>query len=307
MKRPFQYGGQAVIEGVMMRGKHHIAIAVRKSSGEIVVHDEPVGAYTQRNSWLKLPFIRGVVSLCESFTLGIRSLQYSANQYMDGEEEGELSPWEMTLMVAVAVGVAILFFVVLPLLARGFIGSLLPENMAVSKAFVKNFIEGLIRAVILIAYIICISWVKDIQRVFAYHGAEHKTIHTYEAHEELTVENARKKTTLHPRCGTSFLLFVVIVSAIIFSFLGEPNLIMRFVSRIVLLPVVAGISYELIKFTAVHQNFFLWRWLMQPGLWLQKLTTRQPDDSQLEVAIESLKRVLEIEAAEAAKEEANVA
>lgn len=242
MKRPFQYGGQAVIEGVMMRGQHHIAIAVRKSSGEIVVHDEPVGSYTQRYSWLKLPFIRGVVSLCESFTLGIRSLQFSANQYMEGEEEGELSPWEMTLMIAVAIGVAILFFVVLPLLARGFLAGLLPDKMAVSKVLVKNLIEGIIRALVLIIYIGCISFVKDIQRVFAYHGAEHKTILTYEAKEELTVENARKKITLHPRCGTSFLLFVVVVSAVIFSFLGEPNLVMRFVSRIALLPVVAGIS-----------------------------------------------------------------
>jgi uncharacterized protein YqhQ len=179
--------------------------------------------------------------------------------------------------------------------------------MAISKVLVKNLIEGIIRALVLVIYIGCISFVKDIQRVFAYHGAEHKTILTYEAKEELTVENARTKTTLHPRCGTSFLLFVVVVSAIIFSFLGEPNLIMRFVSRIALLPVVAGISYELIKFTAVHQDFFLWRWLMAPGLWLQKMTTRQPDDSMLEVAIESLKRVLEIEASEAPKENENVA
>lgn len=285
-----------------MRGQHNIAIAVRKADNEIVIHDEPVGSYTQKYPMLKLPFIRGVVSLCESFTLGIRSLQFAANQFMEGEGEGELSPWEMTLMVVIALGVAILFFVVLPLLARNYITHFLPNNI-----FVQNIVEGLIRAIVLVVYISCIALLKDIKRVFAYHGAEHKTILTYEAGEELTVENARKKTTQHPRCGTSFLLFVVVVSALLFSVLGKQTLLMRFASRIALLPVVASISYELIKFSALHQKFFLWRWLIQPGLWLQKLTTRQPDDSQLEVAIASLKRVLELESSENAKEAENVA
>lgn len=288
MKRPFQYGGQAVIEGVMMRGPHHIAIAVRKPDNEIALHDEPVGSYTQRYSFLKLPFIRGVVSLCESFTLGLRSLQFSANQALDSEEDGEISPWEMTLMVAVSIGFTILFFVVLPLLIRNWVADKWPPIL-------QNLLEGGIRAAVLVAYVSAISLMKDVRRVFAYHGAEHKTIHAYEAKEELTVENVRSKSPLHPRCGTSFLLFVVVVSAILFSFLGKQDLLMRFVSRIVLLPVVAGISYEIIKFSSRHQDFLLWRWMIKPGLWLQKLTTREPDDAQIEVAIASLKRVLSIE------------
>ena len=288
MKRPFQYGGQAVIEGVMMRGPHHIAIAVRKPTDEVVVHSEPIGSYTQRYSMLKLPFVRGIVALAEAFSLGLRSLQYSANQVMDSEGEEELSAWEMTLMVIMAIGVTVLFFVVLPLLVRNWLTQGWP-------VILQNLMEGITRAVILVAYILSITWVKDIRRVFAYHGAEHKVIHTYEAKEELTVDNARKKSPLHPRCGTSFLLFVIIVSTLLFSFLGKQDLVLRFVSRIVLLPVVAGISYELIKFSSLHQDFFLWRWLTQPGLWLQKLTTREPDDAQLEVAITSLKEVLSFE------------
>lgn len=300
LKRPFQYGGQAVIEGVMMRGPHHIAIAVRKTDNEIVLHDEPVGSYTQRFSFLKLPFIRGVVSLCESFTLGLRSLQFSANQALDAEEDGEISPWEMTLMVAFAIGVTIVFFVILPLLLRNWLADKWHP-------FYQNLLEGGIRATVLVCYISAISFMKDVRRIFAYHGAEHKTIHTYEAKEELTVENVRGKSALHPRCGTSFLLFVVVVSAILFSFLGKQTIVMRFVSRIVLLPVVAGISYEIIKFSSRHQNFFLWRWMTVPGLWLQRLTTREPDDAQIEVAIASLNRVLSIEAAEAVPEATEVA
>lgn len=278
-----------------MRGPHHIAIAVRKPDNEIALHDEPVGSYTQRFSFLKLPFIRGVVSLCESFTLGLRSLQFSANQALDAEKDGEISPWEMALMVAFAVGITILFFIVLPLVIRSWVA----DDW---HPFLQNFLEGFIRAAVLVSYISAISWMKDIRRVFAYHGAEHKTIHAYEAKEELTVESVRCKSPLHPRCGTSFLLFVVVTSAILFSFLGKQTLLMRFVSRIALLPVVAGISYEIIKFSSRHQDFFLWRWLILPGLWLQKLTTREPDDSQIEVAIASLNQVLRIEAAESQTE-----
>jgi uncharacterized protein YqhQ len=288
VKRPFQYGGQAVIEGVMMRGPHHIAIAVRKPTDEIVVHSEPIGSYTQKYPMLKLPFIRGIVALAEAFSLGLRSLQYSANQAIDSEGEEKLSAWEMTMTVTMAIGVTILFFVVLPLLVRNWLTQGWP-------IILQNLLEGVIRAVILVVYILSISWVKDIRRVFAYHGAEHKVIHTYEAKEELTVENAREKSPLHPRCGTSFLLFVIIVSTLIFSFLGKQTLLLRFVSRIALLPVVAGISYELIKFSSLHQDFILWRWLTKPGLWLQKLTTREPNDAQLEVAITSLKEVLSLE------------
>ncbi len=292
-KQPdFQYGGQAVIEGVMMRGRDYLAVAVRKSNGEIVIKKDPVGTITKKHSWLKWPFIRGVVSLCESFGVGMRALMFSADQFMEGEGEGEeetkLSSWETTLMVLVAIVMSVLLFVVLPLLGRMLVNHIFPKH----DYFWGNLVESVLRMLILVAYIAGVSVMKDIRRVFAYHGAEHKVINTFEAKEDLTVENARKHTTFHPRCGTSFLLFVVIVSAIFFSFLKYDTIWMRFVTRILLLPVVAGVSYEIIKFTGKHQNFFLWRWLSQPGFWLQKMTTREPDDQQLEVAINSLVAVL---------------
>ncbi|HHT49520.1 MAG TPA: DUF1385 domain-containing protein [Firmicutes bacterium] len=289
MAENYQYGGQAVIEGVMMRGRHHYAIAVRKGNNTTSVMSEPLGSYTQKNRILRLPFIRGIVALGESLVLGVKSLQYSANQLMDTEGEEELSFWEMTLMLVLAIGITILLFVALPLFLRGLVAKILPGTLW------RNLFEGLMRAVILVAYVGLVSFLSDIQRVFAYHGAEHKVIHTYEAGEELTVENARTKTTLHPRCGTSFLLYVVMVSAVLFSFLGEQTFLMRFASRIFLLPVVAGVSYELIKASGKRQSFLFWRILSWPGLMLQRLTTREPDDGQLEVAIVALKEVLNLE------------
>ena len=262
---------------------------MRKSPDEIVVHGEALDSFVQRSRFFKLPLIRGVVALFESFVLGYRALNFSANQFMEGEGEEELSPLEMTLMMLLAFGVAIIFFVALPLWVRKLAGAV------VKSVFYQNVLEGVIRGLILILYILSVSRIKEIKRVFAYHGAEHKTIFTYEAKEELTVENARTKSTLHPRCGTSFLLFVILVSAVVFSFLKADTFLLRFGYRIALLPVVAGLSYELIKFSGRHQDFFLWRWLSLPGLWLQKITTREPDDAMLEVAISALKRTLELE------------
>lgn len=289
MAKDFQYGGQAVIEGVMMRGADHYTVAVRKGPEEIIVHSEALGSYTKKYPWLKIPFIRGIIALVESFVLGLKTLQFSANQLMESEGEEELSAWEMTLMIAVALVITVLLFIALPLFMRGLVAKILPG------LFWRNLAEGLIRAVILVLYILAVSMLKDIKRVFAYHGAEHKTIHSYEAGEELTVENARTKSTLHPRCGTSFLLFVVIVSAVIFSFLGEQTLPARFLSRLLLLPIIAGISYEIIKISGKNQSFFLCQWLSWPGLMLQRLTTREPDESQLQVAIEALGRLLALE------------
>lgn len=284
----YQYGGQAVIEGVMMRGPHHYAVAVRKENNQMDVFSEELG-YSKKHAFLRLPFVRGIVALAESFVLGLKALQYSANQLMDTEGEEELTFWEMALMITFALGLAVLLFVALPLLFRGLVGKVVAGTLW------RNLIEGFFRAIILVAYITLISLLSDIQRVFAYHGAEHKVIHTYEAGEELTVENARTKTTLHPRCGTSFLLYVVVVSTILFSFLGEQTIVMRFLSRILLLPVVAGVSYEIIKISGKNQSFLLWKILSWPGLMLQRLTTRPPDDSQLEVAIAALKQVLSLE------------
>lgn len=291
-KQPdFSYGGQAVIEGVMMRGRNSLAIAVRKNNGEIVIKKEPVGSITKKLPFLKWPFIRGVVALCESFSVGLKALLFSADQFLEEEEESKLSPWESTMMIGSALVMTVLLFVVLPLLGRMFVNKFLPDDR-----FWGNLFESLLRFIILIAYIVSVSFLKDIQRVFSYHGAEHKVINTFEGKRELNVANAKGYTTFHPRCGTSFLLYVVVVSAVVFGFLKYDSILTRLASRILLLPLVAGISYEIIKFTGKNRDFFLWRWLALPGAWLQRLTTREPDDSQIQVAISALVAVLEEDA-----------
>jgi uncharacterized protein YqhQ len=282
----FQYGGQGVLEGVMMRGRRHYAVAVRREPGDIVLQSRELAPYAEKHPLLKQPFIRGIIALGESFVLGLRALEFSANQLMEAEGEGEITTREMVITVILALGMTVLLFIALPLFIRQVIGRFLPG------LFWRNLSEGLVRVLILMGYILAVSLVKDIQRVFAYHGAEHQVIHTYEAGEELTVENARKKSPLHPRCGTSFLLFVVLISALVFSFLGEQTMLMRFLSRLLLLPVIAGISYEIIKLAGKNQSIFLWQWLSWPGLLLQRLTTRPPDDEQLQVAIMALQEVL---------------
>jgi uncharacterized protein YqhQ len=291
-KQPdFQYGGQAVIEGVMMRGRDYLAVAVRKKNGEIIIKKDPVGSIAKKYPVLKWPFIRGVVALCESFGIGMKALMFSADQFMEEEGESKVSPWESTMMIAIALALTVVLFIVLPLGAGALIYKFLPN------AFWGNIIESVIRILILVGYIAAVSFLKDIQRVFAYHGAEHKIINTFEAKEDLTVENAKKYSTFHPRCGTSFLLFVVVISAIFFLFLRyDMAWWMKYLTRIALLPVIAAVSYEIIKFTGRRQDFFLWRWLSTPGFWLQKLTTREPDEEQLQVAINSLVAVLREEA-----------
>lgn len=284
MGNKFQYGGQAVIEGVMMRGRKSLAIAVRKPDNEIVVEERPVGSIAEKFPFLKWPFVRGVVNLIESLVIGIQALSFSANQAAEGEEE-ELSPWEMTLTIVIALGLGILLFVIAPTTMVKFLYS-------IKSVFIINAIEGLFRIIIFLLYIVAISRMKDIQRVFQYHGAEHKVIHTFEAGEELIVDNVRKYSTLHPRCGTSFLLIVMVAMILVFSFLGKQTLLMRIVSRVLLLPVVAGVSYEFLKLSAKYCNTPIMKILIAPGLWLQKMTTREPDDSQMEVAIRSLQAVL---------------
>jgi len=283
LKDDYQYGGQAVIEGVMMRGRDRMAIAVRRNPEEIVVHQESVGSIAKKYPVLKIPFIRGVVALCESFAMGLKSLLFSANQFIEEDQQQKLSPMETIFMVAIALLLTVVLFVLLPLGARSLMGNLTKATIWL------NLGEGMIRALILVLYILLVSLLKDIRRVFAYHGAEHKTIHAYEAKEELTVQNVQKYTTMHPRCGTSFLLFVVVISALLFSILGRQTILMRIISRILLLPIVAGFSYELIKFAGRHSSIWIVRWISAPGLWLQRLTTRQPDDHMVVVAIAAMK------------------
>lgn len=282
-KKP-NVGGQAVIEGVMMRGKTHVAVAVRQPDGEISVDVRPVNSISDRYPILKKPFLRGVVSLVESLVMGMKALAYSAQ--VSGDEDEKLDSKEMALTIAVSAGLAILLFIVIPTWSIRFLTGITQDHMAL------NLAEGVLRMAIFLAYIAAISSMNDIQRVFQYHGAEHKTIYTYEAGLPLKVENVRPFSTLHPRCGTNFLMIVMLISMFIFTFLGWPSLWERIASRIILMPVIAGVSYELIRYAGAHTDNPLVRIAITPGLLLQKLTTRQPDDSQIEVAIASLKAVV---------------
>lgn len=277
-------GGQAVIEGVLMRSKEKTAIVVRKPDDTFAVRCQENDSVTEEVAMLKMPVIRGFVKLLESMIVGIQALSYSANQAL--EEEEQIKPGELflTLLVSLALGAGL--FIVVPAFSIDLFHKFTSSVVAV------NLLEGIVRIIIFLAYVLIISRMKDIQRVFQYHGAEHKVIHTLEAEEELTVANARKHTTLHPRCGTSFLLLVMIISVLVFSCLGKQDLLPRILSRLVLVPLIAGISYEFLRFSARHVNNPVLRILIQPGLWLQKLTTREPDDAQLEVAIRAVKEVL---------------
>jgi Predicted metal-dependent enzyme len=288
MGRPVQYGGQAVIEGVMMRGPRESAIAVRLPNGEIEVTRVGLNTWAAKPVF-KLPLIRGFVALVDSLIVGTKALTFSANRSMgeEGEEVEELGFWEMALTIGFAFGLGLLLFVGLPTAMAHLLQG------KVTGVVVQNLLEGLIRLIVFFLYILLISRLKDIQRVFQYHGAEHKAIFAYEAGKELTVENTRPFSRLHPRCGTSFLLIVVVVSIFVFAFVGLHPLWWRIVSRILLMPVVAGLAYEILKFSARHLESPWFRWLIVPGLLLQKLTTREPDDAQLEVSLAALKGVLD--------------
>ena len=279
-------GGQAVIEGVMMRGPKDVATAVRDPNGRIQVETHPVSSIADRYPILKKPMLRGTVSLVESLMLGLRSLSYSAK--MAGDEDEQLTDKEMAGTIIFALVLASILFIAIPTGAAKFFHFITDDPVFL------NLMEGFLRLAIFLAYIGGISRMKDIRRVFQYHGAEHKTIHCYEAGLPLTVANVQRFSRLHPRCGTNFLLIVMLVSIFVYAFLGWPSLIERIVSRILLLPVVAGISYELIRFAGRTTNPVALK-LIQPGLWLQYLTTRPPQDDMVEVAIESLKAVLPAE------------
>ena len=285
MEKPV-VGGQAVIEGVMMRGFGKVATAVREPDGNINVQVKNVSSIMERFPILKLPLLRGAVTLFESLILGMKSLSFSAQ--VAGEEDEQLTDKELIGTIILAIGLACVLFIAIPTFAAKFFHTLTDDPI------ILNLAEGFLRLIIFLAYLWAISRMKDIQRVFQYHGAEHKTIFCYEADLPLTVENVKKFPRLHPRCGTAFLLIVMIVSIFVFAFLGWPELWIRILSRIILLPVVAGISYEIIKFSARSENSLV-KSATLPGLWLQYLTTREPDDSMIEVAIKSLEAVKPVE------------
>lgn len=283
MSPKLMVGGQAVIEGVMMRGPELTATAVRDPSGKIQVEVKPVHSISERFPVLKKPFIRGTVSLIESLVIGMKSLSYSAK--MAGEEDEQLTDKEMAGTIVFALVLASILFIAIPT------GAAKLFHVITADPVFLNLMEGFLRLIIFLAYIWGISRMKDIRRVFQYHGAEHKTIHCYEAGLPLTVANVQQFSRLHPRCGTNFLLIVMLVSIFVFAFLGWPSLAERIASRILLLPVVAGISYEIIRLAGRSDNKII-QTAIKPGLWLQYLTTRPPADDMVEVAIESVKAVL---------------
>ena len=288
------YGGQAVMEGVMMRGSRSMAVAVRQPDGEITIHTEPLNPSIYAGTVSKVPFLRAMTSLWDVLVLGIRTLMYSAEVALGPEEEIEFDgplAWG-TVAVSFAIGIGIFF--VGPLLLVGVI------DRYIESSFVSNVIEGVIRMTVFVIYIWLIGLLPDIRRVFAYHGAEHKAVNTYEDGIPLEVESAKGYNTAHRRCGTSFLFVVLIIAIVVFALIGRPSLLIMVLSRILLIPVIAALGYEVTYFGANHIKNVLVRVILAPGLLLQALTTREPDDSQLEVALTALKTVVETDQLEEA-------
>ncbi|MEE0434666.1 MAG: DUF1385 domain-containing protein [Peptococcaceae bacterium] len=282
----YSYGGQALIEGVMMRGKHTQAMCARLEDGRIVSEVEEFTLLSQRNAFCRLPLVRGVCSMLDSLISGMQAIVWSTNVSLaEDEEEEELTPLEIGVTLAISLGLGVLLFFLLPVVIAHFLQPLIPGT------FLQNIFEGLVRVGVFLLYLVLITRMKEIRRVFQYHGAEHKTIHCYEAGEALTPENAAKHTRLHPRCGTSFLFIVMIISIFVFALVGVENFAWRLLSRVLLLPVIAGVSYEVLRFCGKHMDKAWVRAIAWPGMQLQRLTTAEPDASMLEVAIHSLQKV----------------
>ena len=305
---PTKMGGQAVMEGIMMKGDKKTAVAVRLPSGDIHIKTEE---NPKKRTWAKIPIVRGVIVFVNSLIQGTKTLMYSADVLEKYEEKlgegalaekgkfetwlekhfGERAVWN--ILIAISVIISLVFsigiFVIGPTAVINWMTAFTENEI------VLNLTEGLLRIAIFVIYVLLISKMKDIHRVFQYHGAEHKCIHCFESGRELTPENCQEFYTLHPRCGTSFLVFVLVISLIVFSFLGWPNLALRIVSRLLLIPFIAGISYEVLKWAGKSDNWFI-KIISIPGLYLQKLTTAPPDNEQLEVAIAAVKAVLDEDA-----------
>jgi uncharacterized protein YqhQ len=285
----FNYGGQALIEGVMMRSSRRCAAAVRAPSGEIIMHDEPINSPLYSGVWSRVPFVRGLGLLWDSLGLGMRALTFSADVAAGDEAEfsGPLAWGTMAISLVIFLGI---FF-----LGPAAAADALHRLLNFDSAFLGNIIEGLIRLGLILGYMWLIGRIPDMQRVFAYHGAEHKTINAYEDGAPLTPESVAHYPREHPRCGTGFLLVVVVISVLVFALLGRPNILVRLGSRIILIPVIVGIAYEYIRFTAKHMSSPIVRLLVVPQLALQRLTTREPSLDMLEVGISALRCVLDSE------------
>ena len=296
-------GGQAVLEGVMMRGVSTWAVAVRNPEGEIEVTSEPIVSWAERHRVLRCPVLRGIVALAESVKIGCRALAISANAQLPDDEEGEKEEiggliWGLTIAFSLALAIGLFF--VIPVGATSLIKDWL------GSALLFWLVEGILRTAIFIGYIVAISRLRDLRRVFEYHGAEHKTISTFEAGDELTPERAKHYSRLHPRCGTSFLLIVMVLAIFVFAPIGLPAWYWLLASRILGIPLIAGLSYEVIKWAGKNRNKRWVRAVMWPGLMLQNLTTREPDEEQLEVAIRSLEAVLAVEDPHEAKKDQEI-
>ena len=292
MARDFSYGGQAVIEGVMIRGQKAAVTAVRRPGGELITDVRSLAAiYTGRMR--RTPLLRGIIVLIEAMVIGIRSLLYSANVALEEEKE-EISGKTVWFMIILALALAIVLFLILPLFLTRLI------NPYIGSSLVFHLIEGFIRLVIFVAYLKLVGLMPDIKRVFTYHGAEHKTVNAYEAGVPMEVAAVRKFSTAHVRCGTGFLFAVLIIAIVVFALVGRPALWLMVLSRFLLIPIIAALGYEVIHFGARHTGNILVRVVLAPGLWLQRLTTREPDDSQIEVALSALSKAVEIDQREEA-------
>jgi uncharacterized protein YqhQ len=285
-------GGQAVLEGVMMRGPSAWSVAVRKPDGEIAEVNRPISSFLLKHRWARIPVVRGVFALGESLTIGFRALAISANYAAqeegdDGEVQTELSRGQLLFAFGIAIGFALLLFKVSPAL----ITSWLPIES--TGWFVV--VEGLVRVTIFVLYLVIVGFLPDLRRVFEYHAAEHKAINAYEAGDPLEPEAVQRHSLIHVRCGTAFLLYVMVIAIFVFAFVGQPGWFWLIASRILLLPVIAGIAYEVIRFAGKHPHNPILRVILAPGLWLQRLTTRAPSLDQIEVSIRALREVLRLE------------
>jgi len=290
-------GGQAVMEGVMMRAPHSYCVAVRKPSGEIVTEEQAIERVSEKYPWFKLPVLRGLGMLGQAMTLGYRALKFSANAALDDgtEKDGqkiEVSSWLMTANLVFSLCFFIFLYKFVPLFLATQLGHAVPR---LSGRFATNMTDGVIRMAIFLAFLYLISRMKEIRRVFEYHGAEHKVVFNFESRKPLTVDNAQKFVTFHPRCGTSFLLVVMVISMIVYALLPFDTFLAKFLGRIAMLPVITGLSYELIRFAAKRQGTVMGL-LTAPGLWLQRITTQPPDDTEVGVAIHALEGAMALEA-----------
>ena len=296
-------GGQAVMEGVMMRAPHSYCVAVRKANGEMVTEEAPLEKMSEKYPIFKLPILRGLGTLGQAMQLGMKALQFSANQALDetpndGAEKKkptEIPGWMMAANLVFMLGFFVFMYKVLPLFLARQLGN---WNPAFHGRITENLVDGVIRIVLFLSFLYAISLTKDIQRVFQYHGAEHKVVFNFESGQPVTIDNAQRFVTFHPRCGTSFMLVVMVISLVVYAFLPVDNFLIKLALRIAMLPLIAGLSYELIRFAAKRQDSWLMKAMTAPGLWLQRITTKQPDNTQAAVAIHALEGAMNLEKAQ---------